>query len=708
LRYRTQRVRATATATATTTIAAARGPRSRVRVHPLHAGTLARASQSRVVPMASRLAPLFALFARDPGRSRLDELCEFAPVQDAQEDLVFWLVRLVAWLRPKSGERAGAKLRFLHTRLAQHPEWRARVARALGTLLRQSDVDHALAYAGIPRHFHFGGAVREWVHARALPTACRTSDAGQILRLAFDAHDASWIGTPAAVALVRDLVDDATLSASLERALRDALVDLAHQIVAQAHTPTVRALARAERSPYRGLHDAVAAVDARPDDDDAFVALRGRLRQCALLLRAHHAELAERGADLNTTFQLARLGQQLARLDLLATLRHRGTDAALGDVLAALVREVARQGSGQRLVARSVDLVVQNLVDTTATVGRAYLHDERSSWRAAFLAGAGGGALMAAATVVKCFVARLHLPALYEGLAFSLNYAAAFCAAYLLHFTIATKLPAHTAAALARAVQTRHGHRARLQALLAVWRSTARLQLAGLAGNVAVAGPLAYAMDVALARATGRHVVSLDKAAHLLSANSLAGPSVLYAALTGLFLWISSLVGAAADNWTRTTQLTDRLVTNPFVMQRLGAHRARGYAEAFVARVGGLLGNLSLGFLLGAVPAAFAIAHLPVEIRHVTVSTGSVALALASGAGTRGSVALAVLGLVVIAAVNVAVSFVLALWLALRATHGTRAPGSSAALVRLGIRWWITRDARARATPATAPADRAP
>jgi site-specific recombinase len=178
----------------------------------------------------------------------------------------------------------------------------------------------------------------------------------------------------------------------------------------------------------------------------------------------------------------------------------------------------------------------------------------------------------------------------------------------------------------------------------------------------------------------------MEKAEHVLASHSVLGPSVLYAALTGLFLWISSLLGAAGDNWTRVNHLADRLATNVHVMKRIGATRARAYADVAVKRFGGLLGNLSLGFMLGGIPAAFAIAQLPVEIRHVTVSTGSVALALAAGAGTRSEIALAVGGVIVIAFVNVVVSFVRALWLALRATRGMRRSPSAYALVRLGIR----------------------
>lgn len=632
--------------------------------------------------------PLFGLLGvgdDQQSSGRLDELCEFAPSDGEQEEVVFWFTRLVAWLRPKRGQRADAKLRFLRTQLEKHPEWREKVAAAFGLLVQRSTVDQLLAYGGIPLHFHFGGAVKEWMVARVLPTACRTTDAAQILRLAFEERDVEWLASSELVALLRMLVD-APLVEVLERGLRESLVDLAHQIVAQAHSPSVRTLAQGDRSPFRGLYDAVLSLDSDASGRAAFEAVRGRIKQCQLLLGDHREELGSRGANFNTTFQLGRMRQQLDRLLLLANLRHDAGDAVLGRAVASLVGAVTRNFDGKRLLARSADLVVENLVDAAATVGRKYLDDEQSSWRAAFFAGAGGGALMAFATIVKFLLSGLHLPPLYEGLAFSINYGSTFCAAYLLHFTIATKLPAHTAAALARSVQATGGHRERLAGFVAVWRTTLRLQLAGLVGNVVVVGPLAFLLDVLAHRALGHHLLSTEKAEHVLAAQSVLGPSIVFAALTGLFLWISSLVGAAGENWTRVTHLADRLASNVHVMRRIGAQRARSAAEATVARAGGLLGNLCLGFMLGGIPAAFAIASLPVEIRHVTVSTGSVALALATGAGTRAEITLAVLGLVVIAAVNVGVSFVLALWLALRATKGMRPSMSSVALVRIGIR----------------------
>ncbi len=655
---------------------------------------------------------LVSLLKRDRSASRLDELCEFAPGEEAPpEELVLWFVQLVGWLRPPPNQSTHARVRFLETQLAQHPEWRTNVSRALVALVRMIDVEQLLAYGGIPRDFHFFGAVGEWLSSHVLPTATRTTDAAHIARLAFVERDAVWVRTSGLAALLRGLLPD-DVRARLVRALDEAMRDLAHHIVALAHGPTIRPLARAERSPFRGIYDAVIALCQEPASYSRLDAIRGRVRQCLLAIENHRAELAFRGADLNTTFLLQRMAQQLERLRLLAELRPPPDDVVLADVSAALVLAVTRNARGNRLLARSADLVVQNLVDTSANVGRRYLDEEQSSWRAAFLAGAGGGALMAFATIFKFLLARLHLPPLYEGFVFSINYAAAFCAAYLLHFTIATKLPAHTAMALARCVQEAGPLRARVEHFLVVWRAMVRLQFAGLFGNVVVAGPLAALLDLGAVHLMGGHVLSLAKADHVLHAQSLLGPSVFFAAITGAFLWISSLVTAAGDNWTRVNHLADRLSTNVHAMKRIGLSRARAYADRVVPLVGGLAGNVALGFLLGMVPAGFAIASLPIEIRHVTVSVSSVALAVSTGAGSASAVALAIAGVVAIAAVNVVVSFILALWFALRSANQFRASPVAYSLVRLGIRQWARGRPRSvvagptfapRATAASAP-----
>lgn len=618
---------------------------------------------------------------------RLDELCDFVSDSAEPQERVFWFVQLVRWLRGDPQHKKGLRLRYLRTQLEQHPEYRHHVSQALTALVSSWDFEQLLAYGGIPRDFHFAGAVKEWLRFRVLPSACSTRDAVEVLVLAFEREDERWLSDSELGALALLLIDLET-RASLNLALERAMISLSNQLVAQAHSPSVNDLSRVERSPFRGLNAAVERFLEQPRSERQREPLLGRIRQCQQLVRGREQQLMQRGADLNTTFQLERMQRQLARLQLLTCSCGSAEPLQIGRALAAVVESITRNTSGRLLFDRSSKLWMRNLVDTTAAVGQSYLEVERSSWHAAFLAGAGGGALMALATMSKYTLARLQLPAIYEGFAFALNYALAFCAAYLLHFTIATKLPAHTAAALAKSVQERAGHLARLRHFLGVWRAMVRLQVAGLLGNVLVAVPMSYGAEQAAQLLWHKHVLSEHAARHVLHANVLLGPSALYAALTGGFLWLSSFIGAAIDNWARVVELEERLSTHLSVMRRAADKRARRRARWWVQRIGGLSGNTSLGLLMGGVPALFAVLQLPVEIRHVTVSASSYALAAGHGVFDAWLLWHAALGVLTIGAVNISASFALALQVAL-ATSDRATRSSARALVKIAVGRWL-------------------
>lgn len=631
--------------------------------------------------MSSFASSIRSLLRKDT-RVRLDELTDFAPEEGTREEIVFWFSELVGWLRPRAGQRVDTKIKFLTAHLEQHAERRARVVATLTRLVEETAVHRFLVSAGIPHDFHLGGAIREWFIAATLPAACKTDDGAEVLRIALRESDMHWVEHRSVIRFFHDLLSP-ECRAGLAARVDDALIDLAHQVVAQAHLPGMRTLAKGERGPFDILFARVDALVREPASLGALVGVRACVRDAQAAIEEYRSHLAERGADINTTFSLGRLHGQLRRLDRLSRILHHPEGAPAE--LPAMVKQVLRHAQGDHLVSRSTELVTQNVVDTAASVGQKYLDKGNESYRAAFLAGAGGGALMAVATFVKFAIVSMHLPVIYEGLVASLNYAATFCAAYLLHFTIATKLPAHTAATLARSVQSHQGFRARLDTFVAAWRAALKLQIAGLLGNVLVCGPLAFGIAKGIELALGHTFVDATKASSIMQSHSVLGPSVLYAGLAGVFLWASSLIGALTDNWTRLNRVADRFATSRLGMKRLGRHAARRLADALTSKWGGLVGNASLGFMLGAIPAAFAVAQLPIEIRHITVSTGSVAIALSTGSVTTTQLGLAIGGLVSIAAANVAVSFLLALWFAMRASRST---ASADALLRIGLSRW--------------------
>ncbi len=84
----------------------------------------------------------------------------------------------------------------------------------------------------------------------------------------------------------------------------------------------------------------------------------------------------------------------------------------------------------------------------------------------------------------------------------------------------------------------------------------------------------------------------------------------------------------------------------------------------------GISGSIILGFLLGLSPKFLAFLGIPLDVRHVTLSTGVVTLAACSqGIDVVKSPELwwAVLGIVGIGLMNISVSFGMAFWVALRA-----------------------------------------
>jgi site-specific recombinase len=121
---------------------------------------------------------------------------------------------------------------------------------------------------------------------------------------------------------------------------------------------------------------------------------------------------------------------------------------------------------------------------------------------------------------------------------------------------------------------------------------------------------------------------------------------------------------------------------------RIGAARAQRWAAWWRANISGLAANISLGLMLGIVPAVALFFGLPIEVRHVTLSTGQLAAAVgAEGLSvfTTGPFWWCLAGIVVTGTLNLAVSFFLAFRVALRSRG-----------IRLADRGRIYRAIRAR------------
>ena len=280
----------------------------------------------------------------------------------------------------------------------------------------------------------------------------------------------------------------------------------------------------------------------------------------------------------------------------------------------------------------------------------------------------GGGAVLAVTTYVKFAFAGLHWPPFFDGLLASLNYAASFVFIQFAGFTVATKQPAMTAPALAARMKGLEDP-AKMAAFVDEVANLVRSQSASIFGNVFVVFPVAYLLGLALA-ATLEIPIDAAKAAKTVESLSILGPSAAFAAFTGVLLWFSSVLAGWVDNWFAYRRLGPAIASHrrlvyvfgPSAMQRAGDFLSHGIA--------GLTANVSLGFMLGLVPVALAFYGFPVEVRHVTLSSGQLAAAVVTlgwGVAAAAPFWLAVAGIAAIGMLNVGVSFVLALQVAIRA-----------------------------------------
>jgi site-specific recombinase len=133
-----------------------------------------------------------------------------------------------------------------------------------------------------------------------------------------------------------------------------------------------------------------------------------------------------------------------------------------------------------------------------------------------------------------------------------------------------------------------------------------------------------------------------------------------------VLLWLSSLGAGWLENWVTYRRLPDALRHHRMGARVFGKRRMEQLADFVVNHTAGIGGNCTLGFLLGMTPIVGIMFGLPIDVRHITLSTGSLAFS-GCALGIHSITLGACIGIVIIGIMNFGVSFALALLVALRA-----------------------------------------
>lgn len=602
-----------------------------------------------------------------------------------------WMLDLAEWLRRDPGALLlddGARRRIRCQRLRSLLDWldahrdvRKLVQATLQKTLREAAGPELFCATGLPREPAFVGELVERVIKFLLPRPLPTHDLSALFTAMFpDPADAGWLLDldRASLARLGRLCIDESIAHAYLKQIDEALIYLMTQVIAVGVGPEFRQRAGGslplQATPFMALRrETEKYLLSGVSDDAALRSVRMLIAVCQAQIDRVYEHLDEYGVSVSLVYRIERMRAQLQRMGRLIDLRASvlsdaqpagQVQALLGDLISAH----HHRSSVRELVRRSFSLLARKMVERNAGHGEHYIARNRVEYRAILRAAGIGGAVTAFTVLGKLAIlaGAVHF---LEGLLATLLYAASFLLITGLGGVLATKQPAVTAPALAARMGNLNS-REGLRELLAEITFLLRSQAAAVFGNVMTVIPIMLVIAFVLFSVTHGSLMTPTKAHATLQSLSLAGVTPLFAAFTGVLLWLSSLAAGFADNWFALRRLRPTIAHHRRVVHALGTARAERLAHWIEGHVAGVAGNLALAMLLGMGPVLLQFFGVPLDVRHVTLATGALTAALASigwEALTTREFWLAGGGILAIGLLNVAVAFACALLLALRA-----------------------------------------
>ena len=629
----------------------------------------------------------------------MNDLRKLLDALDPQADVAsrhVWLIRLFEWIRgdERSVQASSSRIQTFLAAVEGQPELQARLRGWWQQFASTVDMSTLLADFGFAPRTAFLSELTERLRRKLLPGTPETIDSSELFPLvARSKFDAQWMGA-ISEAQIHQLAgflsaDVAADTLIWQHSLMDALTYCTAQIRATGFAPELRLRLDKASGDIKAFHALPADIEDLRDamfgaqrSDLRLQAVvsqyRERLDACRQAINSIYAHLELHGISIGMVFRLRQLRGRILRVrELLDALLAPAPAVAALKLLVRRVHIAQERKSIGALISSNSSLLSAKMAERSAETGENYITRTASEYREMLGKAMGGGAVTALTTLLKFMVAGIGLSAFWSGFWSAVAYSATFIIIQLLHLTLATKQPAMTAPAMAAKLRDIDSpDRANpVEAFVDEVTHLVRSQVAAVLGNVFMVVPAVLLVNVIVLLLLGRPIISQAEAARVFDSLTLFGPTLIWAAFTGLILFAASMIAGWAENWFVLHRLDSAIRHNPRVTALLGAARAGRWSGFMRENISGFASNISLGFMLGLIPAFTGFFGIELEVRHVTLSTGQLAAAAAS-------VGLDVLRLPIfwscvaaiplIGALNLGVSFYCAFRLALQAHNVSR------------------------------------
>lgn len=615
---------------------------------------------------------------------------------------IYWMEQLIEWINlsgelPKETDTSSksaiqvVRIKFLLHLLSRNPEWKSKLAGTLRSIIHQGSCLELFSQTGLHQEFGFWAEAADRVIKNVLPVPPDAANISEFFGRAFSSADAAeWFEeiSPDMFLQISELFfheaqDSTKVFDRIFKDTQNAIVVLAATIggIGLSRDLLRNRSGSPHDSPFYRLALRIYQLIAASDEGHDLAKLNQfstlsleEIKACRQGIREIFHNLEEKGVSVAVVYRLDQLQFALDRIETLIELLFVKVDresmGLINNFLSELIREQYEARGLMPLFKSNLRLLSKKIVERTGVTGEHYITSTKPEYKAMLKSGCGGGILTVFTMLLKSWISALKLPFFWEFFGLGTNYALSFIGIQLFGFTLATKQPSATAAHLAGKLENLNSQD-KLESFIEEFKKIWRSQIAAAIGNVGMALPASAFMFFVYRIVFGQPIFSEEYAIYTLeSLNPLESFTILYAAFTGVWLWVSSLVGGWFENWIVYRRIPDAIAQSRRLRRRLGAKRAEGMANWLAHNASGLGSNTSLGFLLAGVPIFSKLFGIGFDVRHVTLSTCAMTFAACSLIGhpeLAHHVGMAFSGVLVIGALNLGVSFYLALTVAARA-----------------------------------------
>lgn len=626
---------------------------------------------------------LLATRIKEMKRLNNETLREFIQQKLAKNDIFPLLQGLCDGLRTSPPQDRQVHLGGLIKLLKADKTLAAQLASQLCRWLCETRLYPLLISSGILPREGFGREFRFRLYEKINPSFKDNSDLRDVFFLLFDdKHDAEWLADiplyywDALLGVLRRALSEpekVRLNQHLHYEGQFAIKMLSIWIAAEDLEPELMRLDRKlldADSPFVALQREVgywleAQRQGRQYDDSH---LQVMFSQSEALIESLKKKTATMGSSLGVAYLLERLSQTLERLAVLMQVfgGNRFLPRRILLLVGYLAGESANRHSVSALWKQSAKMLSRSITENAGDHGEHYIARDKKAYWSMFYSAAGGGVLIALMAWFKIYLGEVIDDKVLKGLAAGLNYALGFTLIFMLHFTVATKQPAMTAALFAEAVEKNPQGRAVNLKLAELLLSVFRSQTIAVAGNVLMAVGVAALISVGFQHYFAKPLLNEAQIHEQLASINPMGATLWYAAIAGVWLFCAGIISGYFDNRCNYLNMRQRLHHHPLLKKLMSDNCRQKFGNYIHDNYGSIMGNLCFGMLLGVTGVLGYLWDLPLDIRHVAFSSANVGYAVVSGELGWVIFGQSLCFALLIGLVNLIVSFSLTLSVALR------------------------------------------